>query len=106
MTDEDDCARLADTVIEKFGKINLVAPFAGIIKDGLMVASDRETGKVTKKMLLTNFKAVIDINLTGVFLTVRECAERMINHNCSQNWNIFRTRTIGYASSRSYLWRI
>jgi 3-oxoacyl-[acyl-carrier protein] reductase len=30
VTDEDDCARLADTAIEKFGKINLVAPFAGI----------------------------------------------------------------------------
>ena len=28
------------------------------------------------------FQKVIDINLTGVFLTVRECAERMINNNC------------------------
>ncbi len=82
VTQEDDCARLADTAIEKFGQINLVAPFAGIIKDGLMVAPDRETGKVSSKMLLADFKAVIDINLTGVFLTVRECAERMINHNC------------------------
>ncbi len=82
VTREEDCARLADTAIEKFGQINLVAPFAGIIKDGLMVAPDRETGKVTKKMLLDDFRAVIDINLTGVFLTVRECAERMINHNC------------------------
>jgi 3-oxoacyl-[acyl-carrier protein] reductase len=82
VTNEEDCARLADTAIETFGQINLVAPFAGIIKDGLMVAPDRETGKVTKKMLLDDFKAVIDINLTGVFLTVRECAERMINHNC------------------------
>jgi 3-oxoacyl-[acyl-carrier protein] reductase len=82
VTKEEDCARLADTAIDKFGQINLVAPFAGIIKDGLMVAPDRETGKVTKKMLLADFRAVIDINLTGVFLTVRECAERMINHNC------------------------
>jgi len=82
VTKEEDCARLADTAIDKFGQINLVAPFAGIIKDGLMVAPDRETGKVTKKMLLDDFRAVIDINLTGVFLTIRECAERMINHNC------------------------
>jgi 3-oxoacyl-[acyl-carrier protein] reductase len=79
---EEDCTRLAETAIEKYGQINLVAPFAGIIKDGLMVAPDRETGKVSKKMLLDDFKAVIDINLTGVFLTVRECAEQMINHNC------------------------
>jgi 3-oxoacyl-[acyl-carrier protein] reductase len=82
VTKEEDCAKLADTAIEKFGQINLVAPFAGIIKDGLMVSPDRETGKVTRKMSLENFAAVININLTGVFLTVRECAERMINHNC------------------------
>ena len=47
-----------------------------------MVATSKDTGKVVKKMPLENFKAVIDINLTGVFLTVRECAERMINHDC------------------------
>jgi len=82
VTIEEDCAKLADTAIEKFGQINLVAPFAGIIKDGLMVSPDRETGKVTRKMSLENFEAVISINLKGVFLTVRECAERMINNNC------------------------
>lgn len=108
VTDEDDCARLADTAIEKFGKINLVAPFAGIIKDGLMVAPDRETGKVTKKMLLADFKAVIDINLTGVFLTVRECAERMINHNCkgliclvSSTGSLGTAGQINYASTKA-----
>lgn len=82
VTQEEDCARLADTAIEKFGKINMVAPFAGIIMDGLMVAPDRETGKVTRKMTLEQFTRVVDINLTGVFLTIRECAERMINNNC------------------------
>jgi len=60
-----------------------VAPFAGIIMDGLMVSTDRETGKVEKKMTLEQFQKVIDINLTGTFLTVRECSERMINHNCN-----------------------
>ncbi len=82
VTKEEDCAKLADTAIERFGQINMVAPFAGIIKDGLMVSPDRETGKVSRKMSLENFEAVININLTGVFLTVRECAERMINNNC------------------------
>ena len=108
VTQEDDCARLAETAIEKFGQINLVAPFAGIIKDGLMVAPDRETGKVTKKMLLADFKAVIDINLTGVFLTVRECAERMINHNCkgliclvSSTGSLGTAGQINYASTKA-----
>lgn len=82
VTKEEDNGRLADTAIEKFGAINLVAPFAGIIKDGLMIATDRESGKVAKKMPLANFKMVVDVNLTGVFLTVRECAERMVNNDC------------------------
>ncbi len=82
VTSETDTARLADTAISTFGRINLVAPFAGIIMDGLMVSADRETGKVTKKMSLAQFQKVVDINLTGVFLTVRECTERMINHDC------------------------
>lgn len=82
VTSEEDCGKLADAAIEKFGQINLVAPFAGVIKDGMMVATDRETGKVSRKMSLKDFQFVIDINLTGVFLTVRECAERMINNNC------------------------
>ncbi len=79
---EEDNARLADTAIETFGRINLVAPFAGIIKDGLMLTTSRDSGKVVKKMSLETFQKVVDINLTGVFLTVRECAERMINHDC------------------------
>ncbi len=81
VTDETDCARLADAAIERFGAINLMAPFAGIIKDGLMLNIDRE-GRVAQKMSLEDFRKVIDINLTGVFLTIRECAERMINFNC------------------------
>jgi 3-oxoacyl-[acyl-carrier protein] reductase len=108
VTNEDDCARLADTAIEKFGQINLIAPFAGIIRDGLMVAPDRETGKVAKKMLLKDFQMVIDINLTGVFLTVRECAERMINHNCkglicliSSTGSLGTAGQINYSSSKA-----
>ena len=82
ITKEEDCGRLADMAIERFGRINLVAPFAGIIKDGLFLKTDRDTGKVKQKMSLSDFQSVLDINLTGVFLTVRECAERMINHSC------------------------
>lgn len=82
VTREEDCARLADSAIEKFGRLNLVAPFAGIISDDLMLSPDRETGKVTKKMSQDQFQKVIDINLNGVFLTARECGERMINHGC------------------------
>lgn len=80
VTREADNHKLAETAISTFGKINLVGPFAGIIKDGLLLSPDRDTGKVTSKMSLEQFRAVIDVNLTGVFLTVRECAEQMINN--------------------------
>lgn len=79
VTKEEDTRRLACLAIERFGGIHLVLPAAGIIKDGLLLSPDRETGKVTKKMSLQQFQSVLDINLTGVFLTVRECAEQMIN---------------------------
>lgn len=108
VTKEEDCARLADTAIEQFGQINLVAPFAGIIKDAMMVSPDKETGKVTRKMSLQDFQLLIDINLTGVFLTVRECAERMINHNCkgliclvSSTGSLGTAGQINYSSSKA-----
>jgi 3-oxoacyl-[acyl-carrier protein] reductase len=108
VTSEEDSAKLADAAIARFGKINLVAPFAGIIKDGMMLSPDKETGKVTKKMPLDQFKTVIDINLTGVFLTVRDCAERMINNNCkglicliSSTGSLGTAGQINYASTKA-----
>jgi len=82
VTNEKDCSTLAETAIQRFGRINLVAPFAGIIMDGLLLSTDRQTGRVKKKMSLSQFQKVLDINLTGVFLTVRECTEQMINNGC------------------------
>jgi 3-oxoacyl-[acyl-carrier protein] reductase len=103
VTKEEDCTALAETAIEKFGKINLVAPFAGVIKDGMMVSPDRDTGKVTKKMSLRDFQLVVDINLTGVFLTMRECAEQMINHNCrGMICLISSTGSLGTAGQLNY----
>ncbi|MBU8910748.1 MAG: SDR family oxidoreductase [Desulfobacterales bacterium] len=82
VTKEKDCTKLADFAMETFGAINLVVPSAGIINDSLMLNIDRETGKVKSKMSLEQFTSVININLTGVFLTIRECMEKMINHDC------------------------
>lgn len=107
VTDENHCAHLADTAIERFGGIHLVAPFAGIIKDSLML-NVNTSGKVAGKMTLNDFQKVIDINLTGVFLTVRECAERMINHQCkglicliSSTGSLGTAGQINYASTKA-----
>ena len=108
VTCEEDNARLADTAIERFGRIDLVAPFAGIIQDGLLLSTNRETGKVTRKMALADFQKVIDINLTGVFLTVRECSEQMINHGCkgliclvSSTGSLGTAGQLNYSSSKA-----
>ena len=108
VTNEQDNGRLADTAIEKFGGIHLVAPFAGIIQDGLLLATSRDTGKVVKKMPMERFQKVIDINLTGVFLTIRECAERMINNACrgliclvSSTGSLGTAGQINYSSSKA-----
>jgi len=103
VTKEEDCTALAAYAMNEMGQINLVAPFAGIIKDGLMLSPDRETGKVTGKMALEDFRKVIDINLTGVFLTVRECAEQMINHgNKGLICLISSTGSLGTAGQLNY----
>jgi len=108
VTSEEDSGKLADFAIETYGKINLVAPFAGIIKDGLLLSTDKQTGKVRKKMSLDAFKKVLDINITGVFLTVRECAERMINNDCkglicliSSTGSLGTAGQINYSSSKA-----
>jgi len=82
VTKEADNIALAELAIERFGAINLVLPCAGIIKDGLFLSVDSKRGAVKRKMSLEQFQSVLDINLTGVFLTIRECAEQMINHQC------------------------
>lgn len=108
VTKEEDCAALAQFAIERFGAINLVAPFAGITGDAMMIKTDRQTGKVTGKMSLEMFQRVIDINLTGVFLTVRECVEQMINHDCkgliclvSSTGSLGTAGQINYSSSKA-----
>jgi 3-oxoacyl-[acyl-carrier protein] reductase len=59
-------------------------------------------------MSLDQFQKVIDINLSGVFLTVRECSERMINHGCrglicliSSTGSLGTAGQINYASTKA-----
>jgi 3-oxoacyl-[acyl-carrier protein] reductase len=107
VTNQDDCARMADFTIDRYGQINMVAAFAGISKDGLMLVPDKN-GKVAKKMTLDQFQSVLNINLTGVFLTIRECAERMVNHKCkgllcliSSTGSLGTAGQINYSSSKA-----
>jgi 3-oxoacyl-[acyl-carrier protein] reductase len=44
-----------------------------------MLNLDKDTGKVSRKMGLDKWQPVIDVNLTGTFLTIRDGAEAMVN---------------------------
>jgi len=73
---EEDVAGTFDRVVADFGRLDGSIANAGILRDGLLVkAKDRE---IAGKLSLAEWQAVIDVNLTGVFLCGREAAERMI----------------------------
>ncbi|HEY0881138.1 MAG TPA: SDR family NAD(P)-dependent oxidoreductase [Archangium sp.] len=80
VTSDEEVSNLMDLAVDSFGQINIVVSSAGIIRDGLMINLDKETGKVKKAMTTDQFKAVIDTNLTGSFITLREAAIRMANN--------------------------
>jgi 3-oxoacyl-[acyl-carrier protein] reductase len=61
---------------ERFNGLDILINNAGIIRDALMVKA--KDGAILDKMSLAQWQAVIDVNLTGVFLCAREAAERMI----------------------------
>jgi 3-oxoacyl-[acyl-carrier protein] reductase len=73
---EDDVTRAMDSVVTDFGSLDIMVNNAGIIRDALLVKA--KEGVVLSKMSLAQWQAVIDVNLTGVFLCGREAAERMI----------------------------
>ena len=79
VSSEADTAKYIKATLDAFGKLNIVVACAGIIRDGTMLSLDKETGKVTRKMGLDKWQPVIDINLTGTFLTMRDGAEAMVN---------------------------
>lgn len=57
------------------GPLDVLVNNAGIIRDGLLIKPGDDG---IKTMTLENFKAVIDVNLTGVFLCGREAAAAMM----------------------------
>ena len=79
VSNEADATNLMAEAVAKTGSLDVAILNAGILRDGLLVKVDRETGNVKGKMSLDQWQAVINVNLTGVFLTGREAAVQMIN---------------------------
>jgi 3-oxoacyl-[acyl-carrier protein] reductase len=73
---EDEVIAAFDDIFARHGRLDVLVNNAGIIKDALLVKV--KDGAVVGKMTLAQWQAVVDVNLTGVFLCGREAAERMI----------------------------
>ncbi len=76
VTREQEVEATLDQVVADFGRLDVMINNAGITKDALLVKA--QDGKVVGKMSMDQWRAVVDVNLTGVFLGAREAAARMI----------------------------
>ena len=79
VSSEDSVSAALEAVVADFGRLDGLINNAGILRDSLLVKV--RDGEVVGKMTLAQWQAVIDVNLTGVFLCAREAAERMIRLN-------------------------
>jgi 3-oxoacyl-[acyl-carrier protein] reductase len=68
-------------VVADFGALHGLVNNAGILRDGLLLKV--KDGEIVKKMSLAEWQAVIDVNLTGVFLCGREAATKMVELGCA-----------------------
>ena len=96
VTSEAETAKFIQATLAAFGKLNVTVACAGIIRDGTMLNLDKETGKVSKKMGLDKWQPVIDVNLTGTFLTLRDSAEAMVNGG----WEGLLVGQLNYSSTK------
>ena len=78
VTVESEVESLMSEAVETYGGIDIAVLNAGILRDGRLIKCDRETKQPVRKMGLEQWQSVIDVNLTGVFLTGREAAWHMI----------------------------
>lgn len=76
VADEAEVVDFVNWAHGAMGGLNGLINNAGILRDGLMLKA--RDGKIEKRLSLAEWQAVIDVNLTGVFLCGREAATKMI----------------------------
>lgn len=76
VADEASVIEVMDRVVTDFGRLDGLVNNAGIVRDALLLKV--KDGEIVGKMSLEQWRAVIDVNLSGVFLCGREAAQRMV----------------------------
>ena len=72
---EEQVVDLFNQIVADFGRLDGVVNNAGITQDALTIKY--KDGELLSKMSLDQWQAVIDVNLTGVFLCAREAVLRL-----------------------------
>lgn len=80
VADEAEVGALVEFAHKEMGGLNGLINNAGILRDGLLVRKDRETGAV-KKLSKEQWDAVIGVNLTGATLLTRDVVAKMVETN-------------------------
>jgi len=78
VSDEQQCVDGVAWAFEQMGGLNALVNNAGILRDGLLVKLDRQTGEV-KKLSRAQWDAVLAVNLTGATMMVREVVAKMVS---------------------------
>jgi 3-oxoacyl-[acyl-carrier protein] reductase len=76
VTDEAEVAAFVAWAAERLGGLNALVNNAGILRDGLLVRRDRQSGEITT-LSKRDWDAVIGANLTGATLMAREVVATM-----------------------------
>lgn len=77
VSDESQVDAAFEAIAEHFGGLDLLVNNAGITRDALMLKF--KDGQRQSRMSLADWNAVINVNLTGVFLCTRAAAEKMVS---------------------------
>jgi 3-oxoacyl-[acyl-carrier protein] reductase len=76
VADEVQVDSTADKIVADFGRFDGLINNAGILRDALLIKV--KDGAVVGRMSVEQWRAVIDVNLSGVFLCGRAAAGRMV----------------------------
>lgn len=93
VSNEIEVRDMVDTIIDKFGKIDVVVNNAGIAIDTTLADKTAD-----------NFRRILDINLVGTFNVCKEVGKYMMNAKCGSIINISSTNGIDtvYPESMDY----
>ena len=101
VADEGEVSAAMTRVATDFGRLDGLVNNAGIVRDALLVKV--KDGAVVGRMTMDQWNAVIDVNLSGVFLCAREAAAHMVElGNGGVIVNISSIARVGNAGQSNY----